>query len=657
MNRWVVGTAALLAGVAALAGENLLVNPGFECGTNGWARVPSSVWRISAGEGYAGTSALVWENADPKRYAYPAQQVALRPGCVYRMTALVKVDRMEFPVRKDPVQFGLEWSDRNGKWMSGCYARPVEDNGMLKDGWVRYEATTVPMPANVGGGGLLPVLLKGAVGRVRFDDMTFEETPAKVVSYLVTDAFRDAAHAGKVRFLAPLFLDTSASPLSAYMAELVYRSSADKTAVARPASFAENLVTFELDVADLARGSQVVTLKLAGCPGGKVLAEQKLRFTRLARPPRRRVSYDRHRRLLVDGKPFFPLGMYTGHMDAELFGTYAEAPFNFALQYGAVSLEELDAYERIGVLVATDVRSLVYGYDYSAKSRCRTLEESKEAFRAKYAEIGDHPALLMWYLNDEAPLSFVPNITDVHGFLHEIDPARATLTCLCRPQEASHFLPSYDFAAIDTYPIGYRNVSNALDSVWARQRESDEAMWRMRPHWYIPQAFTWKWYTTPEFCRQAGIVDQHFPTREEMLNMNWQGIAAGANGIVMYSFGEACKKERRAEYLSHWPDVVAVAKELKACERILLSDPLETAPEVSADLAARAWRQDGRTWYLVVNRSRGPATGTVRLTDGAAGVETVVGSGARLSADGRSLVCAFGPIGYTLVEVKGETAR
>ena len=639
---------------SALAGENLLENPGFENGTNGWSRIPSPVWKICDGAGYGGTKGLVWENNDPKCYVYPARKVVLKPGCVYHMSALVKVDRAEYPdKKKNPVQFGIEWLDNTGKWMAGCYASPVDDNGILKDGWVRYEATTVPMPSNVGGAGILPVMLKGTVGRVRFDDLTFEERPGKVIGYLASSAFRDAVHAGRVRFVAPLFLDTTTRPLSDYSAELAYRSSDGKPATVRPASFAAGLVSFESDAAAFAMGSQLVTLRVFRRGEKKALAEKTLRFTRLEHPMRRRVAYDAHSRMLLDGKPFFPLGMYTGAMDDRTARIYGEGPFNFAIQYGTIKVSHLDAYERIGVLVATDVRSLVYGYNYSAKSRYRTLEESKEAFRAKYAEIGDHPALLMWYLNDEAPLSFVDNISDVHGFLHEIDPDRATLTCICRPKEAAHFLPSYDFAAIDTYPIGYRNLSNTLDGVWRRQRETDEAMWRMRPHWYIPQAFSWKWYMTPESVRQLGITDQHFPTREELMNMTWQGIAAGANGVVMYSFASMRKSMNEDEFRRHWPDVLAVANEMKACAPIILKDPLETKGEATKDIAVRAWRQDGRTWYLAVNRSRDPASCAVRLAEKAADVGQVVGSGVRLSADGQSLDCAFGPLGYALVEVRG----
>ena len=630
---------------------NLLENPGFENGTAGWKRIDPPVWKIVEGEGYGGTKALVWENDNPDRYVYPAGKIKLEPGRIYHFTALVKTDS----IKNGKVQVGIEWQNTQGKWSGGSYATPVDDNGMLKDGWVRYEATTVPMPSDVGGAGLLPVMTKGSVGRVRFDDFTFEAREFRTVDYLVSSAYRDCASEGTVRFVAAIHLNTQARPLSDYAAELAYLDAEGSGRTVRAKRFDAECAEFELDVASLLKGAQDIRL-IVSCKGeAKPIGEASLGFTRLEKPLCRRVVFDAERKMLLDGKRFFPLGMYTStEMTKEGYGYYSQAPFNFAVQYGRAStVAQLDAYAAIGVYAAVDVRSLIYGYDYSAKSGLKTFSESQKALRAKYAEIGAHPALLMWYLNDEAPLAFVPNVTDVHSFLHEIDPERATLTCICRPDEASNYLPSYDVAAIDSYPIGYRDTSNPIHVVWERQRRTDEDMREMRPHWFIPQMFTWEWYTKPEFRKLNGITDQHFPTREEMLNMTWQGVAAGANGIVMFSY-EAIRRnlKDKAEFEKTWAEVVAVAKEVKRFEPMLLSDDLPVAEGLPKEIVARAWKTGDGDGYLLVNRFRTAAKGTLRLPGAAAEIRTEVGAGVGLSADGRSLVCDFAPLGYAIVKVK-----
>ena len=49
MIRRTIVLAAALAGGAATAGENLLENPGFENGTDGWKRIEAPVWKIVEG--------------------------------------------------------------------------------------------------------------------------------------------------------------------------------------------------------------------------------------------------------------------------------------------------------------------------------------------------------------------------------------------------------------------------------------------------------------------------------------------------------------------------------------------------------------------------------------------------------------------------------
>lgn len=44
--------------------------------------------------------------------------------------------------------------------------------------------------------------------------------------------------------------------------------------------------------------------------------------------PKRGLKLDDHQRCIVDGKPFFPLGMYSGKVTKDWIDTYAKGPFN-----------------------------------------------------------------------------------------------------------------------------------------------------------------------------------------------------------------------------------------------------------------------------------------------------------------------------------------
>ena len=67
---------------AAAAGD-LVLNGGFERGREGWT-LPKA-WKIEDGVGRNGSRALVWENEDPKHYAFPVYRVAFEPGGIYRI--------------------------------------------------------------------------------------------------------------------------------------------------------------------------------------------------------------------------------------------------------------------------------------------------------------------------------------------------------------------------------------------------------------------------------------------------------------------------------------------------------------------------------------------------------------------------------------------
>ncbi len=62
------------------------------------------------------------------------------------------------------------------------------------------------------------------------------------------------------------------------------------------------------------------------------------------------------------------------------------------------------------------------------------------------------------------------------------------------------------------------------------------------------------------------------------------------------------------ELETNWGNLVKVAGEIRRHEAIILSD--EEPPKAvsrSADIAARAFRKDGRVWLLAVNKTASPA--------------------------------------------------
>ena len=647
-HRLSAATSALLAFAfvftASAVEQNELANPGFEEGFRHW--VHPVKWRVEDGAGYDRSRGLVWENDDPEFYEYPTQDVPVETGVAYRLEVLVKVD--ELTGGKAP-SIGVQWRTPDNKWAGSYYARPYDDNGLLKDGWERWVCQTPPVAPGVARGILFCSVPRGGVGKVRVDDISYVKGEVKTVVYFISSAHRDEAASGTVSFWARLYADSAKSE-----AVLEYVDGKGAARTAAPTGFDDAHAEFSLSVKDLQEGEQTVRFFLKDKGSGRMLGSAERVFTRLAAPRKRHVSFDAHGRMLVDGKKFFPVGHFiNGGMKDEDLAEYCRSPHNFALMYDRTTVSELDRLHAAGILVAVDVRSLIYGYDYGTKSTLKTLDECRAALREKFGEIGSHPALAMWYLNDEAPISLAPNVENVHAFLHEIDSEHPTATCLCHPSTVSDFLPSADLMMLDCYPIGNKVGKNQIERVARSMREMNAGIASMRPLWFVPQAFNWGWFKVGESRRGFDETNLRMPSREELANMTWQGIACGANGIVFFSYRTIRVYAKKGEeYDNAWGDVCSVANEVKRMESVLLSDGLPMMRnELPEAIVARAWRHAGADWYLVVNATRERACGMLRLGHPVTGAKTVLGGGASLSPDGMALVCSFAPLEYAFVRI------
>ncbi len=627
-----------------------LANGGFDGanGSDGW-ELPSAGWSVVPGAGRQGSEGLVWECQDAKAYSFPKFSFRAEPGGIYRFGGFVKVDSLVGEKSRPSVC--IDWSDADGKWLASAYARPVADNDPKSDGWVRYEGETPYLPAKAYTANVLCYLPRGSVGRVRFDDFWLEAIPPRPVGYLQCAAYKNEFARGDapVRFVALLHVNPLKNPIESLRGELVFCGGDGRRQIVVADVLDLTHAEVAVPSARFALGAQVATFRLVSRSDGAEVgtASLKIRCTESPRP--RRVAIDAKGRALLDGKPFFPLGLYAGRMTDEDLAVWKTGPFNFAVQYGEVSVRDLDRWQSIGVHVAVDVRRFIYGYDYSAKSPYKTFAESQEALRKYFAAVGGHPALFAWYLVDEAPLRFVPNIRDVNEFLHELDPDHPTYTVTDKPRDIQPLLPCFDVVGVDPYPIGNSDGRGnvAICSEWADIARCGS--FGMRAAWHVPQAFNWGWY------RKNDAATSRMPSRAEMANMTWQLVASGANGLCAYAFYSMRGKLVGDDFANAWADVCTVASEVKSVERVLLSDGLAPSfggiPERT--LAVRTFRLDGEDWMVVANRTSGAVRATLETPCDYVRLETVFGGGVSLLG-GRRVGIDFPPLGYAVVRLTGQ---
>jgi hypothetical protein len=305
---------------------------------------------------------------------------------------------------------------------------------------------------------------------------------------------------------------------------------------------------------------------------------------------KRRVYFDELGRTIVDGKPFFPLGVYVHPRDKEVpyLERLKDGPFNCIIECSPTKAM-LDKFHAAGLMAIP-------------RSHWKP-----EDIRGVYGALKNHPALLAWYIIDETPVDYAEEQIALQKIRRETDPDHPTVAVLDYPRNVDAFMGSFDVVASDPYPVGYKRpkIGIAADyPVICRERT-----YGIRPIWQVPQSFAWDW------CHKHGHpAEDRYPTYEELRSMAWQAVAGGANGLLWYSAHHIFKCSPPEDLEKNWGALVKVAKEINAHVDILLSPEIPPAVKsVPENIAVRVLKKDGKVWVLAVNKTFEKVSGTVTV--------------------------------------------
>ena len=594
-----VGISLSFASLLALAETNLVWNARFERVD---AKGRAEAWRGWGGRwrtdwaGQDGSRAAVFENADTNYYGTVSQVVDARPGKRYRFGGFVKTENL-----RGKVHFCLEWYGPNGKYVGGRYTAGL---GGTAD-WTEQSGITPPLPTNA-----VKVLFQAfcaheSVGKASVDGAYLRPFEAPPVDGVYSSRYRNRAAAGPVRFVAAL--NDGAGTAPGDTAQFVFTDPENPKDARRVAATVTNgAASVACDVSDLAPGVNLVRFELThkGVTQSASLVFERVTPEEEAAPA---VRIDAYGRTIVDGKPFFPLGMYWSKVDPRLIGTYCEGPFNCLMPYNAPNRREMDLCASNGLKVIYNV----VGRDLSNGAIVRRFRR--------------HPALLAWYLNDERPISERETLTRARDFAELHDPDHPGWIAIYQYYEVRSYLPTFDVVGTDPYPL-YRNPIGMVTK-WTRATR--DGLMGLKPMWQIPQVFDKGAYASnrknfPDAC--------HPPTYDDMRNMAWQCLAGGANGLVFYSFFDLVAMDAKTPFRQRWEEVKRMACEIKSYEAYFLSTdappPVAGAPDA---LACRAWRLGGKTLFVAVNTTREPLSADVTV-------------------DGRPVPLALGPTEVKIIE-------
>lgn len=576
---------------------------------------------ILEGVGRKGSRAVRWMNGSPKKTPDSMfVTVPVEPGRQYGY---------ELWVRSEGVTNGVATAhficlDAGGKTIGTVEGRPHVRREVGRKGWQRVTCPSGRMPGNAAFAQLQLGVRAGVTGTLYFDDMRMTEGDRRFVEFIHTSTYRDLAVSGKVRFVVPYILDAKVCTAGDIRPEFVFVGADGKPLTLRPDKVERDFFEAEVDVARLAMGTHPVraVLKTAA---GRELDMAEIAFTRTTEFPKRKVAFDVHNRLLVDGKPFFPIGMYAGKVANLDFAAYRTAAFNCLL--GSMTRESLDK-------VADNGLKAIVG-----------MPTDPAAMRPRLAAVKDHPAVLAWYNGDEVPPGFLSRQVELQRAFRQEDPEHPTFAVLDKPHHVRLFLPTFDVIGMDPYPIGNHRGGIDIASGWVCDGKA--GAFGMRPMWHVPQCFDWGWFRPgprrPEY---------RFPTADEFRSMAWQPIAAGANGLVWYSYAEMVENFSKEEFARHWAYVKETVDSVAKYAPMMLS--VETPISVkggSAEVPVRVWRYGGENWILAVNSRREGRKASLAV-DGSVGKVMVELGSSQPCVEGSVIGLDLQPLEVSLIRFK-----
>lgn len=346
--------------------------------------------------------------------------------------------------------------------------------------------------------------------------------------------------------------------------------------------------------------------------------------------PPNAVMTDEHGRMIVDGKPFMPIGMYiTVSKEArwDAYRTMSKAGFNVVMDYGCFYLFDpgspmplTDLPNLESILRALDVLQqetglrIIFNLQYVCQPPQRVqrfagrVKTPEEILNIIVPSLSRHPALFGWKMNDEMDEFGVPRCVLFREQVNRLDPWHPTIAGTNLPGALPNYARTGDQIVMGGYPLGKREKGDGISRL---QVDADACEKTGLLRWGGVQAFNWAWWkndvTTP-----AEYAEYHDPNPTQIRAMCYFLAIGGARAFLMYNYPTKERWRKKAEKFGDpdWykraiaalPELVAP---LKKAEPYIMG--IGTPPEISvknhgpAKVAVRAFRSDaGKVGVIIV---------------------------------------------------------
>lgn len=604
---------------------NVLRNPGFESDGDGdglpdaWTPPGEGARADSEGAKSGQLSARAEAGATWRQTGVP-----VTPSAKYELQAATRAD-----------QFGREFRLAI-EWLS-AQDEPLGVEEMRDQTWEGWQGKTLRATAPATAARATISLGNTAEGVVWFDDVTLTERGLLAEIALRLDApnarglLRDGVDARTVRAVCHLQSDDPDFVLRLRLVDaqgaVLQETHLDWTA--GPA-------TWEPDATQLPLGPYRVVAEALRPGADAPLASDEVCLDLV--PADAPGLYFRSDHVaLLDGKPWFPIGVTNFSPSSPEAARIAEAGFNllvpgpFTTREAAPAQAELAKADELGVYVIEWNNGHVYGPTPSA--------EKQRLFTTSVQNVAGHRRFLGW-MCDEALWNGVPVAEVKDGYLA----ARAASPSLVfwqnqAPRNTVADLARYcrwaDVTGMDIYPVegaDHSNLPNKTLAVVGDETDKQHlTVDGRKPVWAILQGFGWSaWEKDPALHKRA-------PNWAETRFMAYDSLLHGAVGIIYWG---ASYEDQDSEI---WNSLRRMARELADLSPALVAE--ERPPVTAEGVLATARRVDGKLWVIAVNESDAPVQASIGGLDGVPRLTRFAEEGAPPLVENATLRDAFEPWG------------
>ena len=370
-----------------------------------WQTVPGKQW-IEQGAGIDGEPAFVYERKDRMEYKFTSVPVPkMLPGRRYLVGVHVKTVGLKHSFAGGATM-AIQYGDSKGPHGGGVWPDGVTN---VKD-WTKVEAY-LTLKEDAKDPVMLLYMRKGVTGKAYFSRPYVYEAKPAFYSDIISPRQKYSMAPGKTDLVFGIYteeldIDGKSFTLTVSKGKKVYAT--------RNALATNNRLTFK--GMDFTPGDYSFTLK----SNDNDLEEESNTFRVLpagAKPEKgNHVTVDEAGRIILNGKPFMPIGMYVNQTDKiEDFKIWKESGFNCMMPYNTIHWKRCetvpaDAQERVAEMIKAldDLDSQGIKILFSLKDICPirwstygNLRGDKKMVELFVKAVRHHPVVLGWYLDDE----------------------------------------------------------------------------------------------------------------------------------------------------------------------------------------------------------------------------------------------------------------